>query len=377
MIYLDNAATTLKKPDCVVEAVTYALKNCGNYSRGVNSASLNAARIICDTRDILSKLFNISDSSRIAFTYNATESLNLAIKGLLKKDDHVITTYMEHNSVLRVLYEMKESYGISIDFISLDDSYNLNYDEIEKKIKKNTKAIITTHASNVTGNVVDIKRIGEIAKKNNLIYIVDAAQSAGNINIDVINQKIDILCFTGHKSLYGPQGTGGIYVSDKINLKPLKSGGGGVETFNKKMPDKMPMHLEAGTINCHGLAGLLAGVSFICDTSIDTIRKKEIELMELFLDEIKKIKSIKIYGDYSNINNHSPIVSINIADYDSSVVGDYLSREFDIAVRTGGHCAPLMHNMMGTTNRGVIRFSFSYFNTEEEIIKTIKAIKSI
>lgn len=374
MIYLDNAATTLHKPQEVIDAVIKAMTSMGNAGRGNTSASMEATHTIFEARENIAKFFNIEDSSNIAFTSNSTEALNTAIKGTLKSGDHVITTMLEHNSVLRPLYEM-EKRGVEISFIKTDNLGNLLYTDINKLIKSNTKAIICTHASNLTGNLVDIKFIGNLCKEKNLLFIVDASQTAGVFPIDVKKMNIDILCFTGHKSLLGPQGTGGIYVKDGIEITPLKSGGTGILTYEKQQPSKMPTHLEAGTLNGHGIAGLNAGIEFINKTGIDIIRKKEEELMWRFYNGIKNLPNIKIYGDF-NSNDRCPIVTINIGEFDSGDVAEELLAQ-GVSTRAGGHCAPLMHEALGTVNQGAVRFSFSYFNTFEEVDEVIEILKNI
>ena len=374
MIYFDNAATTLHKPQEVIDAVIKAMTSMGNAGRGNTSASMEATHTIFEARENIAKFFNIEDSSNIAFTSNSTEALNTAIKGTLKSGDHVITTMLEHNSVLRPLYEM-EKRGVEISFIETDNLGNPLYADINKLIKSNTKAIICTHASNLTGNLVDIKFIGNLCKEKNLLFIVDASQTAGVFPIDVKKMNIDILCFTGHKSLLGPQGTGGIYVKDGIEITPLKSGGTGILTYEKKQPSKMPTHLEAGTLNGHGIAGLNAGIEFINKTGIDIIRKKEEELMWRFYNGIKNLPNIKIYGDF-NTNDRCPIVTINIGEFDSGDVAEELLAQ-GVSTRAGGHCAPLMHEALGTVNQGAVRFSFSYFNTFEEVDEVIEILKNI
>ncbi|MCR5785592.1 MAG: aminotransferase class V-fold PLP-dependent enzyme [Eubacterium sp.] len=375
MIYLDNAATTLVKPDCVAEAVTDALGNMGNTSRGANKAALSSSVKVLEARMLLAGLFNAGDESRVAFTSNSTEALNMAIKGCLKAGDHVITTVWEHNSVLRPLYEMEDR-GVNISFVGMSDEGLINPEDIRKEIRPNTAAVITTHASNLTGDLVDINKIGKIAKDNNLLYIVDASQTAGVIDIDVEKSGIDILCFTGHKSLLGPQGTGGIYVRDGVDIKHFKTGGSGTMTFSHSHPDNMPDKLEAGTLNGHGICGLCAAVKFINETGISNIREKEDELMKMFYNGVKDIPGVKIYGNF-NQKQRCPIVSLNIGDEDSGTVSDILSYKYDIATRSGGHCAPLAHIAFGTKEQGMVRFSFNFFNTEEEVKAAINAIADI
>lgn len=374
MIYLDNAATTMIKPKCVIDAVVNAMTHMGNAGRGANEASLDASRIIYDCREKISNLFNLNNPSQVAFTCNSTESLNTAIKGILSKEDHAITTALEHNSVLRPLYELEER-GMGLSIVDCNENGNIDYNDFEKLIQDNTKAIVCTHASNLVGNVLDIKKIGEIAKKHNLILIVDASQSAGVFPIDMEDMNIDVLCFTGHKGLLGPQGTGGICVREHININPLKVGGSGINTFSKIHPKAMPTILEAGTLNGHAIAGLNAALDYLAEEGINTIQKREEELMFRFYNGIKDIKDIKIYGNFEN--KRAAIVAFNIGDIDSAAFSDELSLYYNISTRPGAHCAPLMHKAMNTVEQGAVRFSFSHYNTEEEIDEAIRAVKEI
>lgn len=375
MIYLDNAATTRVKPKEVVEAVSEALMTLGNAERGTHSASLGASRTVFSTRMKLAKFFNAEGPSNIVFTMNATESLNIAIKGILEKGDAVITTCLEHNSVLRPLYQLRDE-GVELSFVSADKLGRPNYEEFESLIKPNTKAIISTAGSNLTGNLVDIRRVGEIAKKHGLIFVVDASQVAGVFPIDVKELNIDILCFTGHKGLLGPQGTGGLYVRDGVEVKPYLSGGTGVQTYNEHQPVEMPTRLEAGTLNGHGIAGLDAAIDYINEFGMQTIHDKEMSLMWRFYNGVKDIEGVKIYGDF-DVKDRCPIVSINLSDYESGAVSDELFTRFEIATRPGGHCAPLMHKALGTVDQGAVRFSFSHFNTEEEVDTAINAVRTL
>ena len=374
MIYLDNAATTMKKPQCVIDAVVNAMTHMGNAGRGANEAALDASRVIYDTREKISDLFNLQNPSRVAFTCNSTESLNTAIKGVLTRPDHAITTSLEHNSVLRPLYEL-ESKGMELSVVECDENGNINYDDFESLIKDNTKAIVCTHASNLVGNLLDVKKIGEIAKKYNLVFIVDASQSAGVFPIDMQDMNIDILCFTGHKGLLGPQGTGGLCVRENVNIRPLKVGGSGVNTFSKTHPDVMPTMLEAGTLNGLAIAGLNAALDYLKEEGIENIRNREEELMFRFYNGIKDIKDIKIYGNFEN--KRAAIVTFNIGDIDSAAFSDELSLYYNISTRPGAHCAPLMHKAMNTVDQGAVRFSFSHYNTEEEVDTAINAVKEI
>ena len=375
MIYFDNAATTLRKPECVVQAVTEALCSLGNSGRGVHSGALCASRTIYEARAALAELFGAESPERIAFTANSTEALNIAIKGLLDPGDHVITTALEHNSVLRPLYELEDQ-GVALTILPADPQGNIRYGDLEKEIRPNTRAIVTTHGSNLTGNLLDIAKIGAIAKRHGLIYMVDASQTAGVFHIDVQTMHIDMLCFTGHKGLLGPQGTGGIYVRDRLEVRPLLSGGSGVQTYLRQHPPQMPTALEAGTLNGHGIAGLGAALRYLQETGPDTIREAEQELMWEFYTRVRDIPGITVYGDFST-KNRCPIVSLNIRDYDSGEVSDALSEQYGIATRPGAHCAPLMHKALGTVEQGAVRFSFSHFNTKEEIDTAVSALREL
>ena len=375
MIYMDNAATTIQKPVKVAEAVVSAMSSIGNAGRGATEASLSASRMIFDTREKLCRLFHAESPTRIAFTANSTESLNIAVKGIVGSGDHVITTVLEHNSVLRPLYECREK-GTELTILGCDEKGNISYKEMENAVKKNTKAIVCTHGSNLTGNMVDIERVGQIASKCGILLIVDASQTAGVYPIDVQQMHIDILCFTGHKSLLGPQGTGGLYVREGVEVRPLLSGGSGVDTYNTHHPKQMPTALEAGTLNGHGIAGLNAALEYLEENGIDWIRKKELAHMRQFYEGIFHIPGVTVYGDFAT-DERCPIVSFNIGDYDSSDVSDELFVTYQIATRPGAHCAPLMHRALGTEGQGAVRFSFSHYNTEEEIKEAVRAVREL
>ncbi len=375
MIYFDNAATSLHKPPQVAEAVCNALQTMGNAGRGAHEASLQSARTIYDTRALLADFFGLGNPAGLAFTSNSTEALNTAIKGTLNPGDHVITTVCEHNSVLRPLYELEEK-GLALSFVAADKKGQPDYSSFEKLIQPNTKAIVCTHASNLTGNLLDIDRIGSICKKHKLLFILDASQTAGVFDIDMQKTGIDILCFTGHKSMLGPQGTGGICVKEGLQVRPLKSGGSGIFTYSKKHPEQMPTALEAGTLNGHGIAGLHAAVEFLKQTGLNRIRQKEKILLQRFYEGIKDLPGLKIYGDFSSFDRCA-ILSLNIGDYDSSEVADELAQDYGISTRPGAHCAPLMHEALGTVSQGAVRFSFSYFNTEDEIDAAIQALQEM
>lgn len=375
MIYFDNAATTLHKPPEVIEAVVHAMTTSGNASRGTHTGSLAASRTVYETRKKIADFFHCSRADHVIFTSNSTEALNIAICGTLEKGDHIISTDLEHNSVLRPLYHLEEQ-GASLTFLSANKKGCIDYDDFERSIRPNTKAIVCTHASNLTGNVLDIERIGHIAKAHNLLFIVDASQSAGCIEINMETMNIDILCFTGHKGLLGPQGTGGLCIHESVEIRPFKRGGSGIHSYEKEPPQAYPARLEAGTLNSHGIAGLCAAINYINTITIPVIAKKEQELLWHFYKGICNIPEIHIYGDFDT-KERAAILSLNIEGYDSGTVSDVLSQEYDIATRPGAHCAPRMHQALGTTETGAVRFSFSSFNTMEEVETAIRALKEL
>lgn len=375
MIYLDSSATSFLKPPQVAEAVFRSFNTIGNAGRGAHAPTLNASRLIYDTREKLAALFGTPDPSRIAFTCNATEALNIAIHGAIHPGEHVITTACEHNSVLRPLY-LKEKEGTELTIIPADKKGRIRYDLLESSVKSNTSAIVLTHASNLSGNVTDLAFVSNFAKKHGLLLIVDASQTAGSLPINVVKMGIDILCFTGHKGLFGPQGTGGLYVREGLTLSPLKSGGSGIHSFDRQHPTDMPTALEAGTLNGHGIAGLNAGLDYILSTGVKNIHAKEISLARRFVNGISEISDLKLYGDI-DAPLRTPIISLNIVNMSSASVSDILWEDYEICVRAGAHCAPLMHKTFGTEKQGAVRFSFSCFNTEAEIDTAIRAMHEI
>lgn len=375
MIYLDNSATTLWKPKEVSDEIINALKTLGNSDRGAHETTLIASRKIYNTREELARLFNIDNPLDIAFTSNATEALNIAVFGILNSGDHVITTVCEHNSVLRPLYQ-KQKENVEISFLPIDKLGNICYEKLEEYYKPNTKAIIVTHASNVVGNITDLKKISNFAKLHNLILIVDAAQTVGVLPIDVKKLGIDVLCFSGHKGLLGPQGTGGIYVNPKVKVRPLKVGGSGIESYSKNQPLSMPTLLEAGTLNGHGIAGLYGALQYLKNQGIEKLHQSEMKLADMFYESLKDISNLTFYGNYQT-KNRVPIVSLNINNVDSQLVSDWLFEDYGICVRAGAHCAPLIHKALGTVLQGIVRFSFSHSNTEKEVELAIKAVKEL
>lgn len=373
MIYFDNAATTLQKPPQVAEAVANAINSYGNPSRGGYESALEADRMIYQTRVKLSALLGCSAPDRVIFTANATEALNIAISGLLSPGDHVITTDLEHNSVLRPLYRVAEHRQVELSFISADTEGCINLSGLQSLLKPNTKAIVCTHASNVTGNSLDLTAIGQFAQEHGLHFVVDGAQTAGILPIDMEQMGISVFCFTGHKGLYGPQGTGGMCVAPGVELRPWKVGGTGVQSYLREQPSEYPTRLEAGTLNGHGIAGLSAGLDFIHRIGIEHIHQHEIGLMRRFLAGVTGIPGINLYGNFKS-DKRAAIVSLTLGEEDSGWVAWHLAQDYGIAVRSGAHCAPRIHQAMGTEKQGTVRFSFSWFNTEAEIDAAIQAL---
>lgn len=376
MIYLDNAATTLKKPQCVIDAVCAAMGSMGNASRGAHGGSLHASRMVYETREKLARLFGCGRPDHVVFTANSTEALNIAIRGAIPSGSHVITTDLEHNSVLRPLYLMEAEQGVRLSFVPADRQGRVKIEDFERLIGSDTRAIVCTHASNLTGNTIDIAAVGAIAKRRGLLFIVDASQSAGTMEIDMEKMGIDILCFTGHKGLMGPQGVGGLCVREGTEIRPFKVGGSGVQSYSKTHPTEMPTALEAGTLNSHGIAGLSAALDYLFEIGVEEIGKKETSLMRRFYDGVANVPGVTVYGDFS-AEKRGAIVTLNIGEYDSGAVSDELSEVYDIATRAGAHCAPRMHEALGTVEQGAVRFSFSWFNTEEEVDTAIRAVREL
>ena len=375
MIYLDNAATTLHKPPCVIDAVVRAMNSMGNASRGSNDSALTASRIVYDTRVRLAKLFGCSRPDHVIFTSNSTEALNIALSGIFNPGDHVISTDCEHNSVLRPLYRQEEEGTISLSFVPADRKGRVDYADFERLIRPETRAIVCTHASNLTGNIIDVERVGEIAQKHHLLFVVDASQTAGAVPINMGQMHIDILCFTGHKGLMGPQGTGGMCIREGIEIRPFKVGGSGVHSFDRHQPSAYPTRLEAGTLNGHGIAGLHAALQFLEETGIETIREHEMHLMHRFYDGVRAIPGVTVYGDFDA--PRTAVVTLNIGDEDAALISDALMEDYEIATRAGAHCAPRIHQALGTAEQGSVRFSFAWFNTDEEVDTAIRAVREL
>lgn len=376
MIYFDSAATSWPKPPQVWQAMEHCIKYVGaNPGRSGHQMSVKAGRLVDEARELLSLLFNIANPDRIVFTLNATESLNLAIKGLLKTGDHVITSSMEHNSVTRPLHVLQEK-GIEVTKVSCSDEGKIEVGDIEKALRPNTAAIVITHASNVTGTLMPVAEIGRLAKRKNLKFIVDAAQTAGVFNIDVSFMNIHLLAFPGHKGLYGPTGTGGLYIAEGLELTTLKEGGTGSMSHIPGQPDVLPERYESGTLNSVGISGLAAGLKFIRDEGTEKIRQHEMGLTSRFLKGAEKIKGLKVYGPLE-LYERAPVVSFSLEGKNSGQVGSMLDQQYNIACRAGLHCAPDAHRTLGTFDKKLVRFSFSYFNKEEEVDFAIRSLAEI
>ena len=376
MIYLDNAATTLHKPPQVMEAVVRAMTTMGNAARGAHGSALEASRAIYDTRRKLAALFGCPRPDHVVFTCNSTEALNTAISGLLAPGDHVVSTDLEHNSVLRPLYRLEAERGVAVSFVPADRRGNVALADFDALIRPETRAIVCTHGSNLTGNLVDIARVGRLARERGVLLVVDASQTAGSVPIHMEEMGIDVLCFTGHKGLMGPQGTGGLCIRPGVDIRPWKVGGSGVQSYSREQPEEYPTRLEAGTLNSHGILGLSAALDFIRDTGVETIGRREGELMERFYRGVVSLKGVTVYGDFAQ-PRRGAIVALNVGDMGSGEVSDILSEEYGIATRPGAHCAPRMHQALGTVEQGAVRFSFSWYNTEEEVDAAVRAVAEI
>ena len=376
MIYLDNGATTFPKPKVVTDKIMECyLGYAGNPGRSGHKLAMKMDLEIYETREKICKLINGTEVLNVIFTFNATDSLNLAIKGVLEEGDHVITTSMEHNSVLRPLNQLRKEGKIELSIVYADDKGYIDPKKIFEALTPNTKMIVTTHMSNVFGTIVDIKAIGDFCKENNILYLVDASQSIGVLDIDVQEMNIDLLAFPGHKALFGPMGTGALYIKEGITVKPLKQGGTGSYSHSIDQPELYPDSLESGTPNGIGIVALSKGIDFINEVGLENIRNHEISLKNHFIDLLKDNDDIILYGTLDD--RQSAVVSLNVKDMDSSEVSYILSDEFDIYTRPGFHCAPLAHKSLGTDELGAIRFSFGYFNTIDDVENCVNALINI
>ncbi|UNC93723.1 aminotransferase class V-fold PLP-dependent enzyme [Candidatus Contubernalis alkaliaceticus] len=376
MIYLDNAATTWPKPESVYQAVLNFMRETGaNPGRGGHRASVRAGKIIEDTRKKMARLFNVKNSNRVIFTFNATHSINLALKGLLNKGDHVIATALEHNSTLRPLFKLMQK-GVRVTIVPCSSQGYIDPMLIKKEILPNTRLICLNHASNVLGTITPVQEVGNIARENDIIFMLDAAQTAGVFHIDVEALNIDLLTFPGHKGLMGPQGIGGLCLGDRVKLDSIFEGGTGSVSESFEQPSRLPDKLESGTPNTPGIAGLGSGIDFILQEGMDKIRKHEIELTSYLLQGLGKIEGIKIYGPGSS-EKQAPLVAFNVKEKNSTDIAYLLDKYFDIATRSGLHCAPLVHKALGTMEQGAVRVSIGYFNTRDHIDKLFDALENI
>lgn len=374
MIYFDNAATTAQKPPEVAEAVARAINGFGGVGRGAHEASLDAGAAVFQTRERIARLLGAADASRVAFTCNATEALNSAIAGLLRPGEHAITTAASHNSVLRPLYRKQDEHQCGLSVVPINANGSLDYDQFEAAFQPGTRLAVVTHASNLTGDIYDIARIARICHKHGALLLVDAAQTAGFIPINMMRDAIDLVAFTGHKSLYGPQGTGGLAVAEGVEVPPFKVGGTGAHSYDRRHPACMPESLEAGTLNAHGIAGLGAGLAYLEREGVDKLAARVRFLTQTFESGVREIPGVQVYGEGVD---RCGIVALNVGDVDAAVISDVLSVEFGVGTRSGAHCAPLMHEALGTQDQGAVRFSFSSFNTGDEVLAGIRALAAI
>ena len=376
-IYLDNAATSFPKPKEVATAVYDFMVNNGTSSgRGSYKKAMQSDYIVYECRKLIGKLFNFDNPKKVVLTSNVTDSLNIAMRGILKENDHVITSSLEHNAVWRCLKTLERDINIKIDTVECSKDGITNPQDIKKYIKKDTALIVFTQASNVLGTIQPIREIGAIAREHNIPFLVDSAQSAGAMEIDVKEDNIDILAFTGHKSLLGPMGTGGLIINTDIDIKPLKAGGTGGDSAYEYQPDYYPNHLETGTSNVSGIAGLREAIKFLNEEGIENIHNKEKELTKYALEKLETVKDIEIYGP-KDCEKMLSVISFNIKDKRPEDVGSILDQKYNIMLRAGLHCAPTAHSVIGTKDRGTLRIGLGYFNKKEDIDKLVEALNNL
>lgn len=378
-IYLDNASTSFPKPKEVIDAMTdYMINIGGNPGRGSSSTSMTSSHIIYDCREAIADLFNFERSTNVIFTSNITSSLNILINSVAEAGCHIISSVMEHNSVLRPLYKLKENNNIDLTLVGCNNEGYISADEVIKAVKQNTKLIVLSHGSNVTGCIQDLYSIGNFCKNNNILFIVDTAQTAGCIDIDFNKLNCNALAFTGHKGLMGPQGIGGFIIDDKMNevAAPVFVGGTGSMSSSLIQPDFLPDKFESGTLNIPGIAGLNAAINFINKVTIKNIYEKEMYLSKTLLEYINNMDYLTLYGP-NNINNRLSTFSINMDNIASNELSYYLDSKYNIITRTGLHCAPLAHKAMKTDLTGSVRISLGYYNTEQDIKLLVDALHKI
>ncbi len=379
-IYLDNAATSFPKPDAMLEAMVAYQRNIGaSPGRSGHGRSIDAGRMIFETRDALARLFRVDDPLCIALTKNSTEALNIVLQGSLQPGDHVVTSSMEHNSVMRPL-RFLEARGVALSVIPCSPQGEIDPDDIRRSFRRNTKMVVLTHASNVTGTIMPVETIGSIIKeKGDILFCVDAAQTAGALPIDVQKMKIDVLAFTGHKSLFGPQGTGGLYIRKGLDQKidPLMMGGTGSRSEFEAQPDFMPDKYESGTPNTIGFAGLGAGVTYVLEQTVEAIRAKEEHLTSRFLGQLKEFNDqVTVYGP-NDASRQTAVVSFNLKKISPSAAASFFEEEHGILCRPGLHCTPSAHRTLGTFPQGSVRFSFGFFNTGQDIDEAVDAVRDL
>ncbi len=379
LIYLDNSATSFPKPDVVYDFMNSFYRTKGvSPGRSGFDAALETEEVVNGTRKLLTKLFNGGeDHNRLTFSYNATDSLNLIINGLVEKGDHVVTTMLEHNSVLRPLYVHEQSGMIEVTYLPFDHDGYVDPEDVRKAIKKNTKFVIVTHCSNVLGTIQPVTEIGKICKEMGVLFVVDGSQGAGSVDLDMQESNIDVYVFTGHKCLMGPTGIGGSYVREGVNIKHTRAGGTGVRSAYRGHLEEYPYRLEYGTLNLVGVAGLYAGVKWITQEGIMNIHEREMDLWDKLVNAVKQIDGVTTYCANGR-KNQNPVLSFNIEGFEAGDVGTMLDVDYNIAVRTGLQCAPFVHKQIGTLDmHGTVRLSIGAFTTEEEIDIAINAIKEI
>lgn len=378
LIYLDNASTTFPKPEEVHDFMYQFYQTTGvNPGRSGYDLSLETEKLVTDTRKILTKFFNGEDYNRLVFTYNASDSLNIIINGMVEKGDHVITTELEHNSVLRPLYHKMLDFNVEIDYIPFDEKGFVDPDDFRKKIRSNTRLMIVNHGSNVIGTLQSVKEIGAICREYRVPFAIDSSQTAGIVPLDIEELNLDIIAFTGHKSLLGPTGIGGLYVKDGIEIKATRYGGTGVRSAQRTHLEEYPYRHECGTLNIVGIAGLYAGQKWIARRGLENIYTHEMELWRMLQQGLSEIDGVVLHCADSD-KNHIPVLSFNVRNLEARAVGTMLDVDYHIAVRTGLHCAPLVHQRLGTDKiKGSVRMSIGAFNTKEHIQKAVEAVREI
>lgn len=376
MIYLNNAATTLRKPPAVAAAVLAALDGMGSAARGAAEDDLSAARTIAAARRELADLLGFAHPERVVFTANATQALNTAIQGTVRPGDHVVATAYEHNSVLRPLFHLMREQGVTCDFVPVAPGGGIDVADVERLVTPGTRLVVASHASNLTGAILPVEAMARVAHAAGALMLVDAAQTAGAVPIDMAALGADLVAFTGHKALMGPQGTGGLAVSPGVDVRPLLHGGTGVQSALPHQPDAYPEHLEAGTLNAPGIAGLRAATAFIREVGVDAVRAHEQTLRDRFVAGAREVPGVWFVGEGAPLARMGT-VALNVGDVDSSLVADALAREHGIATRAGLHCAPRAHEACGTRGQGAVRFSVGWYTTPDEVDAAVHALAAV